>query len=63
MYVALAIIYLGLTCLIGNWWNIIFFPLLFLVIQEYVIKSEEKYLERAFGNEYLNYKRRVRRWL
>lgn len=49
MYVALALIYLGLTFLIGNWWNIILFPLLFLLIQEYVIKSEEKYLERAWN--------------
>lgn len=63
MYVSLALIYLGLTCLIGNWWNIILFPLLFLIIQEYIIKSEEKYLERAFGIEYTDYKRRVRRWI
>ena len=63
MYVALAIIYLGITCLIGNWWNVILFPLLFILVQEYIIKWEEKYLERAFGIEYLNYKKRVRRWL
>ncbi len=63
MYVALVLIYLGLTCLIGNWWNIILFPLLFIIIQEYVIKKEEKYLDRAFGTEYSDYKRRVRRWL
>jgi len=63
MYVGLAIVYLGLTCLIGNWWNIIFFPLLFIIIQEYIIKREEKYLERAFGVEYLDYKKAVRRWL
>ena len=63
MYVGLAIVYLGITCLIGNWWNIILFPLLLLVIKEYVIKKEEKYLERAFGEKYLDYKSRVRRWL
>jgi len=63
MYVSLALIYLGLTCLIGNWWNILLFPLLFLIIQEYVIKSEEKYLQRAFGIEYSDYQRKVRRWL
>lgn len=63
MYVGLAIVYLGITCLIGNWWNIILFPLLLLVIQEYIIKREEKYLERAFGGKYLDYKNRVRRWL
>jgi protein-S-isoprenylcysteine O-methyltransferase Ste14 len=63
MYVGLAIVYLGVTCLIGNWWNIILFPLLLLVIQEYIIKREEKYLERAFGEKYLDYKSRARRWL
>ena len=63
MYVGLAIVYLGTTCLIGNWWNIILFPLLLLVIKEYVIKKEEKYLERAFGEKYLDYKSKVRRWL
>lgn len=63
MYVSLTLIYIGLTCLIGNWWNIILFPLLFFTLQEYIIKREEKYLERAFGIEYTNYKRKVRRWL
>jgi protein-S-isoprenylcysteine O-methyltransferase Ste14 len=63
MYVGLAIVYLGITCLIGNWWNIILFPLLLLVIQEYIIKKEENYLERTFGEKYLDYKSRVRRWL
>lgn len=63
MYVGLAIVYLGITCFIGNWWNIIFFPLLILIVQEYVIKREEKYLEAEFGNQYNEYKNKVRRWL
>lgn len=63
MYVSLVLVYLGLTCLIGNWWNIILLPLLLLVVQEYVIKREEKYLARKFGNEYMDYRQRVRRWL
>ena len=63
MYVGLALVYLGITCLIGNWWNVIFFPVLILVIQEYIINREEKYLERAFGVNYIDYKNRVRRWL
>jgi len=63
MYVGLLCVYLGITCLIGNWWNIILFPVLFLVIQEYVIKREENYLERAFGWKYLDYKNKVGRWL
>jgi len=63
MYVSLCLIYLGLSCLVGNWWNIILFPILFFIVQEYIIKREEKYLERAFGAEYLDYQKKVRRWL
>ena len=63
MYLSLLLIYTGLAFLIGNWWNIILLPLLFLVVQEYIIKREEKYLECRFGQEYLNYKSKVRRWL
>lgn len=63
MYVGLAIVYLGLSCLIGNWWNFILFPILFFVVQEYIIKSEERYLVRAFGQEFIHYTKKVRRWL
>ena len=63
MYVGLAIVYLGITCFIGNWWNVILFPLLVFIVQEYIIKREEKYLELEFGKEYNDYKKTVRRWL
>jgi protein-S-isoprenylcysteine O-methyltransferase Ste14 len=43
MYVGLAIVYLGINCLIGNWWNIILFPLLLLIVQEYIIKRFVSY--------------------
>jgi len=63
MYMGLAIVYLAITCFIGNWWNIILLPLLLLIVQEYIIKHEEIYLERRFGKEYLDYKSKVGRWL
>ena len=63
MYVGLALVYLGISCFVGNWWNIILFPLLLLIVQEYIIKREEKYLLRRFGKEYVVYKTKVRRWL
>ncbi len=62
MYLGLAIVYLCITCFIGNWWNIILLPLLLLIVQEYIIKREEKYLVRRFGQEYMVYKSKVRRW-
>ncbi len=44
MYVGLVFIYIGIICLVGNWWNIILFPILLRIIQQYVIKKEEEYL-------------------
>lgn len=63
MYVGLALVYLGTSCFVGNWWNIILFPFLLLIVQAYIIKSEGKYLLRKFGKEYVVYKTKVRRWL
>lgn len=33
------------------------------VLQRFAIKPEEEYLEAKFGEAYLAYKRRVRRWI
>lgn len=63
MYFGLIFLYLAFTCFFGNWWHIIFLPVLILIIQEYVIKREEKYLEREFDQLYMDYKNKVRRWI
>lgn len=63
MYVGLAILYLGISCFIGNWWNFILFPLLLIIVQEFVIRKEEKYLQIEFGQEYKEYRAKVRRWI
>jgi protein-S-isoprenylcysteine O-methyltransferase Ste14 len=62
-YLALAMIYAGIAVLRNSLWAILLLPLVVLVIQREVIGREERYLERAFGEEYLAYKRRVRRWV
>lgn len=63
MYVGLTFLYAGLSFLSGNWWNFILLPFLILLVQEYVIKREEEYLVRRFGQVYLDYRSKVRRWL
>lgn len=63
MYTGLLLFYSGVGLLWGNWWTFILIPLVIYVITRFVIIKEEKYLERAFGQEYLNYKAKVRRWL
>jgi len=56
-------IYAGIVILRNALWAILFLPLLLLVTQSELIEREERYLERTFGEEYLAYKRRVRRWV
>lgn len=63
LYVSLMLLYLGIASLINSIWILILvFPLL-AVIQKGVIEREERYLEKKFGEEYLRYKRQVRRWI
>lgn len=63
MYIGLLFIYVGIAIIKGNWWTFILIPFVLYIVTRFVIINEEKYLERAFGQEYLNYKIKVRRWL
>jgi protein-S-isoprenylcysteine O-methyltransferase Ste14 len=62
-YLSLTMLYAGITVLRNALWAILLLPLVLYVIQREVIEREERYLERTFGEEYLDYKRRVRRWV
>lgn len=62
-YVSMAAIYAGISSLANALWAILLLPAALLVIRNGVIKREERYLERTFGEEYLRYKARVRRWI
>ena len=44
-------------------WPLVFVVLSIVVVQRAVIVPEEAYLERKFGAPYVEYKRRVRRWI
>jgi protein-S-isoprenylcysteine O-methyltransferase Ste14 len=54
-------IYAGVAALRNALWAILFVPLVVYVIQRDKIEREEQYMERVFGEEYLNYKTSVRR--
>ena len=62
-YLSLAMIYAGIAVLRNALWTILPLPPVLIVIQREVIGREERYLERTFGEEYLEYKARVRRWV
>ena len=62
-YLSLAMLYAGIAILRNALWAILLLPWVVLITQRELIEREERYLERTFGEEYLAYKRRVRRWL
>ena len=63
MYVAATLLYLGIAALINSLWILLLVVPLLVVIHRGVVEREEEYLERKFGEEYLRYKARVRRWI
>jgi protein-S-isoprenylcysteine O-methyltransferase Ste14 len=63
MYLALLIIFTAIAFFKGNSWTFLMIAPLMFVVQTYVIRKEEQYLQRAFGEEFSRYKSKVRRWL
>ncbi len=63
MYLGFALCTFGLAILVDSAWMLLAVPIGLVLVDRTVITREERYLERKFGDEYLNYKRRVRRWL
>jgi len=62
-YVAVAIFQVGIGFLLNNMWILLLTPLSFIAIHYLVVMREETYLESKFGDMYLEYKARVRRWI
>lgn len=63
IYLSDVLIYVGLALALNALWSLVLLPLLIWIVQIGVIVREEAYLERRFGEQYLRYKRTVRRWL
>ena len=63
IYLAFCIATLGAGLIINSWWGLGVTPVLAYLLQRLVINREESYLEQKFGEDYLAYRRRVRRWL
>jgi protein-S-isoprenylcysteine O-methyltransferase Ste14 len=63
LYCALTLLYLGLTAIVNTWWGLIVLVPLLVVMHVGVVRREERYLERKFGDTYRQYKSRVRRYL
>jgi hypothetical protein len=63
IYLGMFLVYGGIGIVVRSPWILILALPLAILIRYGVVAREEAYLERRFGDAYLDYKRRVRRWL
>jgi protein-S-isoprenylcysteine O-methyltransferase Ste14 len=63
LYVGLTVLYVGLSLLFNTWWSLFLLVPVGVVMHHLVVRREEAYLERKFGDTYIAYCRRVRRYL
>ena len=63
MYLAFVLIQLGIALVVSSWWLFITLLPAWLILRWGVITREEQYLAKIFGQEYLDYRTAVRRWL
>ena len=62
MYLGMFAILFGEAVLFGTL-AVLLMPFIFTVLMQYIfIRSEEKNMEKAFGEKYLTYRKRTRRW-
>ena len=63
MYLGMVLMMLSATFYIGSWVGFFACVALAWYLTQFQIKPEEKIIEGLFGQDYLDYKQRVRRWL
>ena len=63
MYLQMVLACLGFAVALVNVWILVLTPVCAWLLQRLAILPEEAYLEGKFGDAYVDYKRRVRRWI
>lgn len=63
IYLGFVITQLAAGLYLNNVWIILLIPVTVWALQRGIIQPEELYLQKLFGDQYLAYTRRVRRWL
>lgn len=63
MYLGMALILVGWAIYLGGLSSFLLIPVFVYLLTKYQIIPEERILENLFGEEYLHYKSRVRRWI
>ncbi len=63
MYLGMVLVLLGTGFLLGSLTPLLVIPIFMWLINSVFIKAEEDVLEELFGDEYLEYKKKVGRWI
>ena len=63
MYLGMVFLLLGAAILFGTVGSLLPIPFFIWLIRNQFIVGEERFLEEAFGEQYLDFKKQVRRWL
>lgn len=63
MYLGMVLLLTGLALILGSLSVLVPIPLFAWIIQRNFIYGEERFMEAAFGQQYLDYRNKVRRWL
>lgn len=63
LYLCLTLVQPGVAMYLNNAWILGLTVASVLAISGYAIRREERYLEQLFGQDYRDYRQRVRRWL
>jgi protein-S-isoprenylcysteine O-methyltransferase Ste14 len=63
LYLSMIMIYGGISALANAFPPVLLLPIVQRLMRRGVIEREESYLERKFGDDYLQYKTRVPRWI
>lgn len=62
-YLGIALMFVGISLFVDSFWVFAAIVPASVSIHWFVIRKEEAYLARKFGDEYVQYRERVRRWI
>jgi protein-S-isoprenylcysteine O-methyltransferase Ste14 len=63
IYGSFCVISIGIGLILNSYWILLSFIPSAIMVYVIAIKKEEAYLEKKFGEEYMQYKKKVRRWV
>jgi protein-S-isoprenylcysteine O-methyltransferase Ste14 len=63
LYLSLLLAMCAIAVIANSLWYLIFLVIMFFVFNFGIVAREEQYLTKCFGDEYIRYKNKVRRWI